>query len=138
MKPFLTEKRRMIELLALVGMDAVLYLVWSSWPLVCLFSFGFIWNWTAAQDLTSLLSNPRYRFSMVRFVGNVHVIILKPIAHLPAWTHFFARLLPAGIFWWMVVMINDSDMPWWITFVGSLCFELIQIEILPFRKKEVP
>jgi hypothetical protein len=137
MKPFLAQKRRLLELFALVGMDVVLYFVWNSWPLVCLFSFGFIWNWTAAQDLTSLLSNPRYRFSMVRFVGNVHSIILRPIQSWPRWTHFVAKILPAGIFWWMVVTINDSDMPWLGTFIGSLSFELVQFEITAFRKKEI-
>lgn len=136
MKPFLAEKRRLIDLLVLFFLSAVIYFVWDSWPMICLFCFGFIWNWTAAQDLSLLMENPRYRFSMVRFVGNLQLMILKPVLGLPRWTHVFVKTLPAGIFWGMVVVINDSLMPWWMTFAGSFAFELLQIEKNLLRKEK--
>jgi hypothetical protein len=127
---------RYFPFIVLVIMDAILFFLWSDPALICLFSFGFIWNWTAAQDLTSLLSNPRYKFSMVRFVKNLEGWALKPFSKLPSWTHFIGRILPAGIFWCMVIYINESDMPWYMTFVGSLCFEITQFEISFLKKNK--
>ena len=137
MKPFLVEKKRMIELGILAVMDIVLYFIFSDASSVALFSFGFIWNWTAAQDLESVLVNPRYRFSMLKFVGNVQALALRPVQRFPRWTHFIARLIPAGVFWIMVIFINDSVMPWWMTFIGSLVFEIVQFELGMLRKVPV-
>ncbi len=127
---------RYLPFLILAAIDMIIFFLWPDWALICLFSFGFIWNWTAAQDLTVLLSNPRYKFSMVRFVKNLELWVLKPFAKLPTWTHFIGRVLPAGIFWWMVIYMNESDMPWYMTFAGSLCFEITRFEFSIFKKQK--
>lgn len=134
MKPFLSSKRRLIDLGVLIILNIVIVLFWDSWPMACLFSFGFIWNWSASQDLTVLMSNPRYKYSMVKFVGNLQSMIIRPVITLPKIFHFIVKILPAGIFWYMVVLINDSVMPWWMTFAGSAVFELLQVEINLLRK----
>lgn len=136
MKPFLVDKSRMIQLGLLLPLSAILFFIFNDWYMISLFVFGFIWNWTASQDLQSLLENPRYRFSMVRFVGNVQAMILRPVLKFPRFLHFIVKILPAGIFWGMVILINDSDMPWWMTFAGSLAFEIIQFEMTLFRKQK--
>ncbi len=135
MKPFLTNRRRSMELLGLLLLDLIIYFIWSSWPMVTLFSLGFIWNWVASQDLQLLFENRRYRFSMLKMVMNLQFLFLKPFENFPAWVKWIVRTLPAGMFWSMVIFFNDSSMPWWATYLGSLVFEIIQLEITTFSKR---
>lgn len=134
--PFLTTKRKMLDLLVLLVIDLVVYFVWDSFEIISLLSFGFIWNWVASQDLTPLLEHRRYRFSMVKLVKNLQHLVLKPFKDLPFWFQRIVSILPAGLFWSLVIYFNDSDMPWWATFVGSLTYEIIQIESYYFHKQE--
>lgn len=133
--PFLTSRRKMIELLVLIGINILLYFLFSSWEVISLFTFGFIWNWVASHELVSVSENRRYRFSMVRLVKNLEFLILKPLDKAPRFVKWIARVLPAGVFWSMVIYFNDSEMPWWVTFVGSLTYELMQIEINSFKQE---
>lgn len=125
----------MIDLAVLLLLNLVLYFFWESFPMLSMFSFGFIWNWSASQDLSFMTENPRYRYSMVRFVSNLQTMILKPVLSLPRFTHVIAKIIPAGAFWFLVVFINDSVMPWWMAFIGSAIFEVLQLDVI-FLKKE--
>lgn len=136
--PFLTTKRKMFDLLILLIIDVALFIIWDSIEIVTLFSFGFIWNWVASQDLTPLLEKRRYRFSMVKLVLNLQALILKPFGSLPFALQRLIACLPAGLFWCLVIYFNDSDMPWWATFVGSLTLELTLLESYYARKQESP
>lgn len=136
MKPFLTTRRRLVDLLILFVLDLGLYFLWQDLSLVVLFSFGFIWNWVAAQDLHMLFENKRYRYSMVRLVINLQTMFLNLVVRAPAWVKWVVQILPAGIFWTMVILFNDSSMPWWATFLGSLVFEIIQLESKLIQKNK--
>lgn len=136
--PFLTTKRKMFDLLILLIIDVALYIIWNSVEVVTLFSFGFIWNWVASQDLTPLLEKRRYRFSMVKLVINLQSLILKPLSNFPLVLQRLAACLPAGLFWWLVIYFNDSHMPWWATFLGSATYELTLLESYYAKKQESP
>ncbi len=129
MKPFLTTKRKLIDLAVLFILNIVFYLLWMSVEFNVLFSLGFVWNWVASQDMSLVLENKRYRFSTLKMVFNLQLLILKPLGQMPHWVQWVARLLPAGILWSMIIYFNDSQMPWWATFIGSLAFELSQIDM---------
>ena len=95
MRPFLTSKRKLIDLIVVVVLGAVI------WPLLgmeaaFLFYFGFIWNWVASQDLTQYMSGKSYRFTMLKFVINTHALILSPslIKSSPEIIKAFIRALP--------------------------------------------
>lgn len=129
MKPFLTTRGKMLELLVLAILQVVLYLMFWRIDVLGLFTLGFIWNWAASQDLQVLLENRRYRFSMVKLVQNLQRLVLKPFNHLPTWVQLLVKVLPAGLFWSAVIYFFESHMPWWATFLGSLAYELMQLEI---------
>ncbi|MES2528622.1 MAG: hypothetical protein V4598_16180 [Bdellovibrionota bacterium] len=137
MRPFLTSKRKLIDLIVVITVSAVI------WPLLgmeaaFLFCFGFIWNWAASQDLTQYMSGKSYRFTMLKLVTSSQTLILSPapIQRLPEFAKAIVRSLPAGIFWWAVIWTNDSDLPVWATFAGSLVFELSQWDVLFSKKVE--
>jgi hypothetical protein len=134
MRPFLAPKRKLLELLALVALNLALYLVFWDFAVLILFSLGFIWNWSASQDLDALFTNRRYRFSTIKMTKNLQGLILRPFERAPAPVKLVLRVLPAGIFWSGVIYFLESQMPWWATFLGSLAFELMQLEI-DFIKK---
>jgi hypothetical protein len=137
MKPFMTSQRKMYELLLLFILDTILYFIWPSFEAVILFTLGFIWNWTASQNLDLFFENGRYRFSMLKMVVNLQKIILKPFKRFPEILKIIPRSLPAGLFWWLVIWFAGSEMPWWATFLGSFVFELTQFEVyLPNRQEE--
>lgn len=129
MKPFSPPKRKLFDLLGLVIISGVFYLLYPSIDAVILFILGFIWNWSVSIDLSLLFENRRYRFSMLKTVIGIQQAALKPFENMPLFVRKFVAILPAGIFWTVVIFINDSVMPWWATFIGSLAFELIQIEL---------
>ncbi len=136
MKPFLVERKKLNDLAILLFIDIVLYFIWLNWSVVALFSVGFIWNWVASQDLAPLMENRRYRFSTLRMISNLQKLVVKPLMNMPMWVHSIAKSLPAGVFWSMVIYFNESDMPWWATFIGSLSFEIVQFEVKAFRKNK--
>lgn len=137
MNSFFISKRRTMELGIMVLLDGLFYLLWDSFDFVMLFTLGFIWNWVASQESTIVLKNTRrYRFSTLKTVFNLQNLILKPLAKMPAAIKLIARSLPAGMFWFLVIYFNESQMPWWGVFLGSLTLELVQLETKIFKPKE--
>ncbi|WP_408098608.1 hypothetical protein ACJVC5_06775 [Peredibacter sp. HCB2-198] len=131
---FLIPRRKIIELCLLPLFLLVIYFIWSSFEVMSLFAFGYVWNWAASNDLTALFENKRYRMSMLKMVVNLQNLILKPFGWAPELVKRVVRVLPAGIFWSLVIYFNESHMPWWATFLGSFVFELLQLEISLFKK----
>ncbi|MFP5387415.1 MAG: hypothetical protein ACLGHN_15160 [Bacteriovoracia bacterium] len=140
MNTFAPPKKKLIELIIMLPLAGVYYLLYPEVDAIVLFLFGFIWNWSASNELSNLFSNKRYRMSLLRTVVNLQSLILRPFSKAPGWIKKILNVLPAGIFWGMVVYINDSHMPWWSTFIGSAAFELMQLELKFIRKQkdEVP
>ncbi len=138
MTPMVPPRRKLIELGIMLILAGVFYLIHSDTDAVMLFVFGFVWNWSASNDLSALFENKRYRMSMLKLVVNLQNLILKPFGWAPEFVKRIVKVLPAGIFWSMVIFINDSEMPWWATFIGSAAFELLQIELnFIKRQKEI-
>lgn len=138
MRPFLTSKRKLIDLVVVSVLVAIL------WPTLgleaaMLFASGFIWNWVASQDLSQYMEGKSYRYTMLKLVLNLQALIQTPsfIKSSPEFIRLIFRSLPAGLFWWGVIWFQDSDLPVWATFAGSLVFELSQWEVF-YRKKEAP
>lgn len=129
MKPFAPPKRKLLELLIMLVLAGVFYLIYPVLDATVLFAFGFVWNWAASNELSVLFENKRYRMSLLKLVVNLQNLILRPFAGAPSWVKRILRVLPAGIFWSLVVYINESNMPWWATFIGSAAFELLQLEM---------
>lgn len=137
MRPFLTTKRKLYELLVLLGLNLGLYFVFQSWAALMLFNLGFVWNWAASQPLSYVLENSRYRFSLMKMVYNLHSIVQLPFKKLHPLVSIFPRILPAGLFWYLVIHFAESTVPVWPTFLGSLFFELTQLDAY-FVKKAPP
>ena len=136
MRPILTSKRKLLDLVVVLILAAVVWLIQGIEPAL-LFAFGFVWNWVASQDLSQYMEGRSYRYTMLKFVLNLQALIVSPgfIKRSPEFVKLILRSLPAGIFWSMVIWFQDSDLPIWATFLGSLSFELSQWEIF-FRKKD--
>lgn len=123
------KRRKLAELLILVLFSGIFWFFYPALEGVVLFIFGFIWNWAASIELDPMFENRRYRFSMLSTVRNTQRLFLKPFTGAPEMIKILIRILPAGIFWTMVIMINESVMPWWAPFMGSAAFELLQLEM---------
>jgi len=137
MNGFFISKRKTFELGLLIFLDFILFVILDSWDIVILFSLGFIWNWVASQEKSIILdNNRRYRFSTLKTVFNLQKLFLKPFSKMPEAVKFIVRIIPAGLFWSAVILFNDSPMPWWAVFLGSLVIELIQLETKIFGSKE--
>jgi hypothetical protein len=136
MRPFLTSKRKLIDLVVVSVLIAILWPTLGS-EAALLFGTGFIWNWVASQDLSQYMAGKSYRYTMLRLVLNLQALIQTPpmIKSSPEFIKVILRSLPAGLFWWAVIWFQDSDLPVWATFAGSLVFELSQWEVF-YRKKE--
>jgi hypothetical protein len=128
MKPFLTNKRKMIELFLLMVLLGSGYLIWSSVAPLMLFGLGFIWNWTASQKLDQLFENQRYKYSTLKLVFSLQEMIQRPFSRFHPLTRIVPKIVPAGTFWLLVIFFIQSDMPWWATYGGSLFFELTQLD----------
>ena len=138
MNGFLISKRKTFELGLLLILDVLFYFVMGSWDFIILFSLGFIWNWVASQEKNIIIeNNRRYRFSTLKTVFNLQNLFLKPLSKMPEPLRFVARILPAGLFWSGVIVFNESPMPWWAVFLGSLSIEAIMLETKIFASKEV-
>lgn len=136
MRPILTSKRKLLDLLVVFILAIVMWLLQGIEPALLL-TFGFVWNWAASQDLSQYMEGRSYRYTMLKFVLNLQALIQSPafIKQSPEFVKLILRSLPAGIFWSAVIWFQDSDLPIWATFLGSFSFELSQWEIL-FRKKD--
>ncbi len=138
MSSFFISRRKFFELLALIIIDLVFYFLWDNLDFVILFSFGYVWNWVASQESDVTLGNTkRYRFSTIKTVFNLQNLIVKPFPHLPSMVKTGLKSLPAGMFWTAVIWFNNSQMPWWAVFLGSLSAELAQLESKFFKPKDL-
>lgn len=126
MKPFSVQQRKLLDLAVLLSFDIGLYFLWPK-EVIILFSLGFIWNWTASQDLSLLVEKSRYRFSMLKLVFFLQDLFLKPFNRFPRAFSIIPKILHGGLFWWLVISFIDSDMPYWATFLGSIVYELLQL-----------
>jgi hypothetical protein len=131
-KPFLTSKRKLIELGLLLGFGLILFFIWPGLEAVMLFTLGYVWNWTASQDLSAFFQGRAYRFSLLKMVVNLNFLFVLPFKKLPSITHIIPKSLPAGLFWFLVIIFAGSEMPWWATFIGSFVFELTQLDKIIF------
>lgn len=134
--PFLTTKRKLVDIFLLCVFLLIGFFLGAKPSLLALFSFGFIWNWVASQELDNLMTHKRYRFSMVKVVKSLNDSLEKLLEKFPFILRLLARCIPAGTFWLLVIFFNDSEMPWWSTYLGSLSFELLQLERLSIRKEK--
>lgn len=130
---FILTKRKTFELILLLVFDLVFYVLWNSWDFLVFFSFGYIWNWVASQENSLSFENRRYRFSTLKTVINLQHLFLKPLVNMPKPVKFLGNILPAGIFWSLVVLFNESHTPWWAVFIGSACLELLLLETKLFK-----
>ena len=128
MKSFLGEKRKFIQLGLMLLLDLLFFFLWDSWDIVVLFSLGFIWNWTAAQNLEEIISTKRYRFSTLKIIFNLQKLILKPFQNSHEAIRFIFKIIPAGLFWVGVMYFNDSKLPWWSVFMGSFFLEVFELD----------
>lgn len=140
MRPLIGDRRKTIELIVLLVLDLILYGIFSDLDLVTMFTLGFIWNWTASQDLSVIFEKKRrYRLSTLKAVVNLQQLILRPFVRAPLPVQLFFKVLPAGIFWYGVLYLNESQMPWWGVFLGSLMLELLELErLLRTPSEQVP
>jgi hypothetical protein len=136
MRPFLTSKRKLLDLIVLLVLAVVVGFL-QGVEAALMFSSGFIWNWVGSQDLTQFMEGRNYKFTTLRFVLNLQsaIVTAGPLKRAPDPVKMILRCLPAGLFWLALIWFFDSDLPAWPAFLGSLCFELSQWEVL-FRKKE--
>ena len=136
MKVFAPSKRKLIEILIMIGLAGIFYFFYPKSEGVILFIFGFIWNWSASIELDPIYQQKRYKFSMLNTVRSIQLSFLKPFRKLPYVLQRVLAVLPAGIFWWMVISLNESIMPSWATFIGSAAFELVSIEISYIKSQQ--
>lgn len=130
-------KTKLLELAVLPIFWITTYVITKSPDVLILMSLGYIWNWAASNDLPTIFENKKYKFSLIKTVHNIQRFILRPFISAPAIVQHFIKMLPAGIFWLGVLFINDSIMPWWATFLGSVLFELLDMRHL-FNKNLPP
>src|SRR5690349_7173759 len=104
MMPFLTSKRRLLDLIVLILVAGVLWFIQSG-EIAVLFASGFIWNWVSAQDLSQHKEGRNYKYTTLRFVLNVQTSIVSwgPLKKAPVPVKFLLRCLPAGLFWSAVI-----------------------------------
>lgn len=126
----MSSPRKLFELMIMLGFALGLYFVWESAAYVSMFCVGFIWNWSASQNVVIVQEGRNYRFSFMKMIYNLH----RPLERLPKYLSFPAKILPAGLFWWLVIIFADSNLPFWPVMVGSLVFELLQLDALLTRK----
>ncbi len=135
MRPFLATKRKLLDLIVLLILGIAVFFL-QGFDATFLFSFGFIWNWSASQDLSRLMEGKSYQYTMLKLVLSSQALIVSPafVQRSPEIVKLILRSLPAGLFWWGVMWFMGSELPFWATFMGSFAFEISQWEVL-FRKQ---
>lgn len=139
MKPFMADRRKMFELLPLPLLITIVILFSPTSSMSILFTFGYIWNWTVSQPLLYVQENSRYKFSTLKLVKNIHQLFLRPISDPKLkWVAKFVSILPAGLFWGLIAHSFSSSIPWWMCFVGSLSYEMIDLAFNKFLPHDGP
>lgn len=129
-------KRKKIELLLVLPFAFLVYFFASDLNSIVLFLFGYIWNWVNSIELNEIYNEKRYRFSLIRFIRSIQSIILKPFRRFPSIIQKVIGIFPAGVFWFLVIYIYESQVPWWAPFLGSLIFEIVSFEVSMFQNKD--
>ena len=132
----IVNRRKTFEFLFLFLLSSIYYFFFPSPEHLIIFCLGYIWNWSTSTELTEQFQNRRYRFSMLKTAINFQNLLVRPFLKAPEFAQRLIKSLPAGIFWWGVTYINNSQMPWWSAFIGSLCFEVLQLELSFIREKK--
>lgn len=139
MKPFMADRRKMIELLPLPILLACIIVFYPRPSVSILFAFGYIWNWTVSQSLLYVQENTRYKFSTLKLVKNIHQLILKPFERIKfKWISKIISLLPAGLFWGLIAHSLGSDIEWWMCFFGSISYEIVDLVFNKVRPDDGP
>jgi hypothetical protein len=128
MSSFFIGRRKTFELSFMLLIDGLFYWVTGYFEFVILFTFGYVWNWVGSQREQLSVEARNYRYSTLKTVLNLQQLVGKPFTRAPYVFQMLARSLPAGLFWWGVVVFNESQMPWWAVFIGSFTMELVQLE----------
>lgn len=138
MKTLIPKSKLVLELFVLSIFLFLIYFLTNRLDIVTLFTLGFVWNWSVAvqNDTFSVLKH--HKFSMMNTIRRIHEFFLKVFKRSPELIYRLASILPAGLFWSLVIHFNESQMPWWATFLGSLVYEILQIQnfFLKSEKKE--
>lgn len=130
----LVSKKKKIEFLLVFPLALLIYFFSPDINTIVLFIFGYIWNWVNSIESGEAFSEKRYRFSLIRFVRSIQAGLLRPFQKAPFLLKKIIGIFPAGAFWFLILFIYESDMPWWAPFLGSLVFEILSFEISTFRK----
>jgi hypothetical protein len=133
---FFSTKRKLYEILVLFFFSVGLTFLWHDYASILFFAMGFIWNWSASQKVDYVLNNKRYRFSFLKMVYNLQFLFLYPLKNFHPAFGIIAKILPAGLFWWMIVYFANSHLPVLPTFIGSLVYELIQLDSLLIKDSD--
>jgi hypothetical protein len=138
MKMLIPKSKVVLELFVLSIFLFLIYFLTNRLDIITLFTLGFVWNWSVAgqNDTFSVLKH--HKFSMMNTIRRIHEFFLKVFKRSPELIYRLASILPAGLFWSLVIHFNESQMPWWATFLGSLVYEILQIQnfFLKGEKKE--
>lgn len=139
MKPFMADRRKMIELLPLPILLACIIVFYPRSSVCILFAFGYIWNWTVSQSLLYVQENTKYKFSTLKLVKNIHQLVLKPFEKIKfKWVSKIISLLPAGLFWGLIAHSLGSDIEWWMCFFGSISYEIVDLVFNKVRPDDGP
>lgn len=129
----ITAKKK-IELLLVLPLILIVYFTSSDINTTVLCVFGYIWNWVNSIELNDTFSEKRYRFSLIQLIRFIQSMMLRPFRKFPPIFQKLIGILPAGTFWFLIIFIYESNMPWWAPFLGSLIFEIVSFEISLIRK----
>ncbi len=139
MKPFMADKRKMLELFPLPAFLALIFVFAPTPSMAIFFTFGYIWNWTVSQPLLYVQESKKYKFSTLKLVKNIHQLFLRPLSNLKQdWPKKIVALLPAGLFWGLITHSLGSDSPWWVCFLGSVVYELVDFIFNRVRPDDGP
>jgi hypothetical protein len=135
MKILIPKSKLLLELFVLSTFLFLIYFLTNRLDIITLFTFGFVWNWSVASQNDSSSVIKHHKFSMMHTIRRIHEFSIRIFKNFPELVLRLASILPAGLFWSLVIHFNESQMPWWATFLGSFLYEILQIQNL-FLKGE--
>lgn len=130
-------KKKIFEIFIMIIISGIIYLIYPHFEASALFCSGFVWNWAVSIEHGDLLQTRKYRFSFLRTIILIQNLFLKPFKNSPEFLIKIISLLPAGFFWNLLFIINESEMPWWSTFLGSVSFEMLQLFLSKIAQRSV-
>jgi len=139
MTMLIPKSKVVLELFVLSTFLFLIHFLTNRLDVVILFTFGFVWNWSVSIQNNTFSVLKHHKFSMMNTIRWIHEFFLKVFKRSPELIYRLASIVPAGLFWSLVIHFNESQMPWWATFLGSLVYEILQIQDLFLKgdKKKV-